>query len=1009
MITNGVLGLVRFESPGYLALLAVLPLLVALSFRSLSGLGPVRRIVALSVRCLVVLVMVLALAGMQVTRENTNLSVIYLLDRSNSVPRDLQQQAFDYVKKSMEGRRPDDRVGVISFDGAAAVEQLPMTTLAIDRPTASINPDETDLSAAVRLAMALLPSDAARRIVLISDGNENAGNVLEEAQRVGAAGVPVDVLPIQYQHSEEVVFEQLKAPPTAATEETINLQMILRAEQATSGKILLYHNGQLVDLDPSAADAGYPVTLTRGPNRFVIPVPLRTAGAHRFEAKFTPDAGAADTIVDNNAGRAFTVVSAQNKVLIVTTAADAESAQKLKNALAKERIEADIEIAGQEPLDQVRLLEYGLVILSNVPASEIKDVEKEALATYVRSLGGGLVMVGGDEGFGVGGWSGTTIEEVMPVSFDVKNTKQIPKGALVMVMHACEIPQGNYWGERVAVESVKTLSARDLVGVIAWEWRGSDAGFWTVPLQEVGNKTNIVQMIMKMSMGDLPDLDEVMRPGVNALVARKDAAAKHMIVISDFDPAPPRADLLDTMKKNGITCSTVAIGYGGHWIDEAKATMIANTTGGKFYKTANFSELPQIFIKEARIVRRSLISEQEFQPRIRDAFSPIIAGMAGQGIPPLRGMVLTTPKPLAQIPLIRKSEEGDDPVLAHWQVGLGKSVAFTSGMWQRWGADWVEWPGFSKLWAQVVRWAARQAESAAFDVTTSVQGGKAKVQIDAVDKNAAAINFLDLRGTLITPGQDSKPLRLTQTGPGRYEAEFDAREQGNFIVNLAYQMGQGSEASSGSLRTGVSVAYSPEYAKLQANEPLLKEVRDRSNGRALDVTKPASVFERAGLPRAESRLPVWEDLVRLLLLLFLIDVAVRRIAINPMELARKARKYIAEMGRGRQPAAEAEAVLSTLKGTRDRVREERESATGPLAETGTPPSKSARYEAPVTPQKVTEDFGKALGGATELNAPVVARPTGKKPAQGEADYTSRLLQAKKRAREDLNEKNEKQE
>lgn len=1008
MVGHALLAAYRFESPGYLVLLAIIPLLIALSFRSLSGLGPIRRGIAVTCRCLVVALMVLALAGMQTTRDNDDLSVIYLVDRSNSVPRGIQQKTFDFIKDSLKGRRPDDRVGVIAFDGVAAVEQTPMRTLAIDRLTAAQQADQTDIAEAVRLAMAMMPSDTRRRIVLMSDGNENVGNVLEEAQRVGAAGIPIDVVPLEYEHSDEVVFEQLAAPPTANLEETVNLRMVLRSQKTTKGQIRLEHNGEIVDLDPKSSSVGYPVTLNAGPNALTIPIPLRAVGAHRFEAKFIPDGESEDSIADNNEGKAFTVVAGQGKVLILCTpeADNQQSAQLLAAALRGERIESEVQVAGEKPLDHVRLLEYSLVIISNVSAGDFREEEKQTLSTYVRELGGGLVMVGGDDGFGAGGWAGSPIEDVMPVSFDVKNTKQIPKGALVLVMHACEIPQGNYWGEQVAIAAVKTLSSRDLVGILAWQFFGPERGFWVSPLNEVGNKTNVVQNIMKMSMGDLPDLDEVMRPGVDALAINTSAAAKHMIVISDFDPAPPRDDLLKKMKDKGITCSTVAIGYGGHYIDETKANMIATTTGGKFYKCDQFDKLPQIFVKEAKIVRRSLINEQPFTPRVRDVISPLIAGFGTSGFPQLGGMVLTTAKPTANVALFRKSEEGDDPVLAHWQVGLGKTVAFTSGMWNRWGENWVSWVQFSKLWAQVVRWASRQSDSDKFDVTTTISGGRAKVQVDAVDKNSSSINFMDLQGAVITPGQDSKALRLVQTGPGRYEAEFDARDRGNFIVNLNYRMGNGPNAETGAIRTGLSVAYSPEYARLQPNQPLLNDIEARTGGRALSGAAPAAAFDRASLPKAESRRPIWEDLIRLMLALFLIDVAVRRIAINPLEVARRVRRFIAEMGRGREPAAESEALLTTLKGTRDRVREER--IESKADETGTPPSAAARYEAP-SPEKATEDLSKALGGATTQDVPVVARPTGKKPPVSEGEYTSRLLKAKKRAQDDMRGDEEKKE
>lgn len=993
--------LLRFETPGYLVLLAVLPLLVALSFRSLAGLGPARRAAAIIARTLVVLCMVLALAGAQSVRRTHDLCVVFVVDRSHSVPRDLQEDSFEFIRDANSApRREHDRFGVVAFNGVSAVEQLPAGALGIDRLSDPAVPDQTNIAAALRMAAALFTDDTARRIVVLSDGNQTAGQALEEADQLRAAGVPVDVLPLRYEHAEEVVFERLSAPATATSEETINLQMVLRATRPTAGRILLYHNEQLIDLDPRSASAGYPVTLDAGPNRLQIPVPLRVAGAHRFRAVFEPGDPRQDAIAGNNEGRAFTIVSGQGRILILTTVNDRASAGILARALASEKLECDVEVAGEAPVDQVRLLEYSAVILSNVARNYLSEEAERSLAVYVRDLGGGLIMVGGDESYGAGGWLGSPVEEIMPVSFDVKARKQIPKGALVLVMHACEIPQGNYWGERVAVESVKALSSRDLIGILQYEWRGAQDQYWLVPLREVGDKAAIIRTIRSMDMGDLPDLDAVMRPGVEALISRSDAAARHMIVISDFDPAPPRPDLIQLMQTHRITCSTVAIGFGGHTIDVNQAQLIASSTGGKYYETRDPARLPQIFIKESQVVRRSLIHEVRFTPRIVSSLSPVIAGLEAAGLPPLDGYVLTTARPLAQVALVRQTEEGQDPILAHWQVGLGKSVAFTSGMWPRWGAEWAPWAGFSKLWAQIVRWASRQSAAAALDVTTSVEGGAGRIRVEARDKNAAAINFMTIEGTLVDPELKARPLQLVQTGPGEYEGRFDADRAGSYVFNLAYRMGSGADATSGTLQTGVSVAFSPEFRELRTNERLLRELAGRTGGRVLARQDAAAVFDRANLPTTEVRRSIWEDLTRLMLLLFLLDVAIRRIAVHPVELLRKLRQRIAELGGARRPADESAATLATLKGTRQGLRETLAEAAG-AGEAGIPPGRPARYEPPVPDARVTEELSKALGGAREKEAPIVARPARKPPAQGEADYTSRLLKAKRRARDDM--------
>jgi hypothetical protein len=212
---------------------------------------------------------------------------------------------------------------------------------------------------------------------------------------------------------------------------------------------------------------------------------------------------------------------------------------------------------------------------------------------------------------------------------------------------------------------------------------------------------------------------------------------------------------------------------------------------------------------------------------------------------------------------------------------------------------------------------------------------------------------------------------------------------------MVYSMGAGENARQGTLQTGVSVAYSPEYRELATNLPLLTRIADRTNGRVLDEDSATQIFDRAGLPLAETRRPIWEDLLRLMLLLFLLDVAVRRIAITPQDIATKFRNFMRDIAGSRPQPDEAAAVLSNLKGARQQTRT---GLTG-RSETGPTPARDARYEAPKSDEQVSEELSQALGGASEVDQPVVARPTRKQPRVDEGQYTSRLLAAKKRARE----------
>lgn len=874
-----------FEQPQWLWLLLLIPALVLASWRSLAGLDPLRRVLALVVRSAVVALLVACLAHVQYVRRNRDVTVMFLMDRSFSAQS--QQEALEkYLGEvAKPGKTPrNDKIGLIDFASQAFLQQLPMTGgYFIDAGRLPQMPaiDHTDISKAIRLAMAMFPGDTAKRIVLMSDGNENLGDALGEARRARADGVSIDVVPIHYQKTNDVYFERMIAPSQAEKGEQLPIRMVLNTRRPASGVIDVYQNGQLVQIPPEAAH----VNLVPGTNTMFLRLPVNQTGAQLFEARFRPDDDNLDAVPLNNNATTFSFVAGPSRVLFLSKdlAADAP----LIDALKSENIDVVAREAGTAPIDLLSLQGFSNIVLANVPASDFTDDQMKDMAAYVKDMGGGMVMLGGDEGFGAGGWIGTPIEEIMPVSFEIKHKRVIPRGALVIICHSCEIPRGNYWGKEMAKKSVDTISSRDYIGILAYSLSPGGVS-WEVPLQEAANKGAVKARIDRMQNGDMPDFDATMEMAYKGLTEGrgKDAAQKHVIMISDGDPSAPATSLIQKYKEAGITVSTIGIGWGAHVVTQ-ELQKIATATGGRFYAPKTATQLPQIFTKESKVVRRSLITEEVFQPQVMHSMSELLAGIGPTEIPALGGLVLTSPKESTnvQLPLIRSTQDGEDPVLAHWQYELGKTVAFTSGEWLRWGARWVAWPKFSKLWAQVVRWSMRQDSPANFDTHTRVEGNKGRVVVDALDKNAAYLNFLQLRATVIRPDRTSAPVEFHQTGPGHYEAEFDVNQMGQYLVTS--QVIENGE-SRGAIQTGVSAPYSPEYRDLETNMPLLTQIAELTGGRIIGeaaegvVTVPKEDWAdpfRKDLPPTESRRPAWEFVLAWLLLpLFLLDVSVRRLA-----------------------------------------------------------------------------------------------------------------------------------
>ena len=258
------------------------------------------------------------------------------------------------------------------------------------------------------------------------------------------------------------------------------------------------------------------------------------------------------------------------------------------------------------------------------------------------------------------------------------------------------------------------------------------------------------------------------------------------------------------------------------------------------------NQLPQIFIKEATVVRRSLIytDAKGIPTRYIPSISDIAKGLE-YGTPPVTGLVLTSKKPNPQVDMPLTAGPNGDPLLAYWQAGLGKAAAFTSDAITDWAAQWVSSDMYDKFWSQVVRSVARPPMSNDLEASMTVEGNKAKITVEALNKDASFLNFLNVNASVVGPDPSAKPqqVRLVQTGPGRYEAEIDANDAGAYVGVINYR-GAKTNAQ-GMTLAGTVVNTSPELRDLKSNDSLLYQIADRTGGEVLppfDASAAASFF-----------------------------------------------------------------------------------------------------------------------------------------------------------------------
>jgi hypothetical protein len=568
-----------------------------------------------------------------------------------------------------------------------------------------------------------------------------------------------------------------------------------------------------------------------------------------------------------------------------------------------------------------------------------------------------------------------------------------------MVMHACEMPNGNFWEKKVAQAAINALGPEDYCGVVYWG-AGGDTWMWGGArgfLPVGANRATMLGRIGRMIPGDMPDFAPSMQLALNGFAQLPQAAVKHMIIISDGDPSPPPANLLAQFRNARIKVTTVAIGTHGA-IDQQTMQTIARSTGGKYYNVKSAAALPKIYQTEVRRISRSLIYEREqpFAPKIQYPHE-IIKGIDGS-IPPIKGFVLTTVKDQAEVALYSPvpATDRNSTILAAWIYGLGKTVALTTDVGERWATTWPAWENYDKLMTQMVRWSMRPSgQPGEFTVSTDVRDGKARIVVTALDKDDEFINFLNLTGTAIGPDLRPLPVTMRQTAPGRYVGELDVADAGSYMISLS------PGPSMGQIRTGLNVGYSSEFRDRQTNTSLLQALasvtpKDGEPGKIIDGQSIDELLAtnpyRRDFPLATSRQDIWPLLLLCGGCLFFFDVFIRRVAVNfnwvPPALA-YARDTI--LRRDHEPVETP---------TMDRLRSRKAEVSQQLEARHAKARFDLQRDAPPTVSAIEEELAGPGPAAAERKRPSAGDLSPGAPAEEEEGYTSRLLKAKKKVWED---------
>ncbi|RMH40268.1 MAG: VWA domain-containing protein [Deltaproteobacteria bacterium] len=848
---------VEFLEPRWLLLIALCPYFFVVRAWALTDVSTAQQLLTAAWRSLVVAVLALALARPVHTAFDDRVATVVLVDVSDSISDAQLERARQWVADVDRAQGERDQLYVVTFaERPRRVPRGPDGTFAIARHDGA--GAGTNLQAALQLAYGLFPPGYLPRVVFVSDGNETAGDVLAEAYRAAELGVRVSFHTVEQGRVDEIRIAAVRIPDEIKVGAPFEVTVDIWSSHPETVTVALEQDDFPNPLEPRKT-----VSLVEGANRVKFKAQAKRAGFTTFRASLVSPQR--DTEPKNNAMTMTAPVRGRPRVLYVEGGVqrDRSQASYLARALDQEHI--DVEVRGPRgiPSRAKDLERFDLVIISDVPAHFMGLAQMQAIESYVRDLGGGLIMAGGEDSFGSGGYQGTRIEKIMPVRFDSERIREQPNVAIALVIDR----SGSMSGAKIeaAKESARAtaevLSPRDLIAVVAFDNQPTTI----VRLQRASNRMRISTDIARLQAGGGTNIYPALQEAFRILQSAR-AKVKHVILLSDGQaPYDGIADLCQEMRANRITVSAVGIGDA----DRNLLQIIADNGEGNLYMTDDLANLPRIFMKETTEAQKSALVEDLVKAIVVKNVE-MIEGTGVANAPFLRGYVSTKPKPTAEVILV--SELGE-PLLARWRVGLGTSVAWTSDVKNRWSTDWIRWKGYPKFWAQVVRTAMRRKVYDSYDLFAEVADGRARVMVDAIDNDDAFVNGLDTTLEIVDPAT-SKTVRtvpMEQTAAGRYTAEFAFDRYGSFLLKAVHRRdGRVVAESLGS----VALPYPAEYTRSTPNTAALRQVAVVTGGTASPA--PAALFD----PRGES-IPYTRDLWPWFLLaaagLALVDLYLKRV------------------------------------------------------------------------------------------------------------------------------------
>lgn len=814
-----------------------------------------------AVRSAAVVLLVLALMRPLLNRPGTDISSIFLVDVSRSISPDFLNAAIQWSGEAVEEGEPDharfigfaaqsvlveraEELGSLAVYDGASVES------GAGRSPGAIDQSRTNIERALRHALMSFAPYRLRRLVLVTDGHETDGSVARVLPELQERGVRVFTVPAAVRAEGDSWIESIEIPGSIHAGEMNDVAVIVFSRS---------EKGATVSLETSSARlASRELTLVPGFTRVPFEIELPDAGLVDLQARIE---SAEDPFGVNDVRIETVSVAEAPRVLYVE--GYPASARYLRDALQSEGLE--VTVRSGDNLAGVSWSGFDAVILSDLSIENLDEEAMRALESYVRDEGGGLIFAAGETSYGEEGYSDTIIERILPVEFRVEEKwKDL---SLIIVLDKSY----SMYGRKIALAKEATKAALDLLeethrfGVITFDWNP----YTTIPLQLASDKELIKDGISRIQASAQTNIYPALERAFEQL-QESPSKVKHVILLSDGKTYPDDyQELVDRMADEEITVSTVAV---GEEADQELLADIAEWGNGRSYFIRDAARVQQIFIEETQIALEATLIEESFEPVVKreiEAFRGIELDTA----PALKGYVSTLAKDTAEVILEAQNE---DPLLARWRYGIGRSVMFTSDVKNRWATDWLEWEGYGKFWAQLVRETLRREHGAEVDFSVVRKGDAAEVDLRVIDENGHYPKGLHPALEITAPGSSVRTQTMRQTAPGVYHASVPlsiSRDSPWRFHLSADGLPEDALAKAGATRA-IFYPYPDEYRFYPPDHERLEAIATETGGKFRPEVEEifADLDESATVPTE-----LWRILAALALVFYFVDIALRRV------------------------------------------------------------------------------------------------------------------------------------